>query len=651
MCGFAGLLAGPSDRDRLPELAQALIAPIVHRGPDDSGTWVEPSRRLALGFRRLAILDLSAAGHQPMASASGRFTIAFNGEVFNFRTLRAELEAAGARFRGHSDTEVMLAAFEAWGIEAAVKRFVGMFAFAVWDAREQTVTLVRDRLGIKPLYVARAGDSIVFGSELKSIAAHPRFVRQVNHDAVGAYLRYLYVPAPASIYRDAQKLPPGAMLTLRDPAAVMPAPVTYWSVAAAAAAGVADPLRASDAEATDALERLLLEVVDLRMIADVPLGALLSGGVDSSLVVALMQRLSSRPVRTFTIGFDDERHDEAAHAAAVAAHIGTEHTALRLTGTDALDVVPRLGTMYDEPLADPSQIPTYLVSALARRTVTVALTGDGGDEFFTGYNRYLHGEAQIARLAGIPAALRRVAAGAVRAVPPSGWDRLAAAVGGIGRGPTALRLAGEKAHKMGNLLAESSPGRMYRSLLSAWQDPRSLAPRATDAVDAIVAGIERESALPLMERMMLVDQGAYLADDLLAKVDRASMAVSLEARVPLLDHRLVEFSWRLPRHLRVRDGRGKYLLRQVLYRHVPAAIIDRPKMGFSVPVDAWLRGPLRDWAESLLDVTAIRDEGVLDPAVVRGAWQDFQRGGATSGLAMWTLLQFRAWSSEWRATA
>lgn len=645
------MLAGPKDRDRLPALAETLIAPIVHRGPDDAGTWIEPERRAAFGFRRLAILDLSAAGHQPMASASGRYTIAFNGEVFNFGELRNELEARGASFRGHSDTEVMLAAFEAWGVEAAVRRFVGMFAFALWDAREGTVTLVRDRLGIKPLYVARAGGSVVFGSELKSIAAHPDFQRRVNHDAVGAYLRYLYVPTPASIYQDAQKLPPGTMLTLRDPAAEFPTPHAYWTVADAAAAGRANPLRGSDAESTDALERLLLEVVKLRMIADVPLGALLSGGIDSSLVVALMQQLSSRPVRTFTIGFDDPQHDEAAHAAAVAAHLGTEHTPLRLTGHDALEVVPRLSQMYDEPLADPSQIPTFLVSALARRSVTVALTGDGGDELFTGYNRYVHGESQITRLQGLPRPLRQLAGRALHALPRSGWDRAAAAVGGIGSGPTKLRLAGEKAHKLGHLMRERSPGQMYRSLMSAWQDPRQLAPRASDAFDAIVRGIEGASELPLMERMMLVDQGTYLAEDLLAKVDRASMAVSLEARVPLLDHRVVEFSWRVPRHQRVRDGRGKFLLREVLYRHVPAAIVDRPKMGFSVPVDAWLRGPLRDWAESLLDPRAMRDEGVLDATAVRNAWDGFLGGRGASGLAMWTVLMFRAWSAEWRASA
>lgn len=651
MCGLAGLLSGPSDRDRLPELAQQLIAPIVHRGPDDSGVWVEPTRALALGFRRLAIIDLSEAGHQPMASASGRFTISFNGEVFNFGALRKELEARGHRFRGHSDTEVMLAAFETWGIESAVTRFVGMFAFAVWDAQERTVTLARDRLGIKPLFVARAGDSIVWGSELKSIAAHPRFSRQVDHDAVGAYLRYLYVPAPRSIYRDAQKVPPGTLLTLRDPAAPLPEPVPYWDLKSVASTASANPLELGDAEATDELERLLLDVVGLRMIADVPLGALLSGGVDSSLIVSLMQRLSSRPVRTFTIGFDDPRHDEAAHAATVAAHLGTDHTSLTLTGNDALEVVPKLGTMYDEPLANPSHIPTFLVSALARRTVTVALSGDGGDELFTGYNRYLHGERQITRLAGIPAAARRAAAKVVRAVRPSRWDRAASAIGGIGRGATEMRLVGEKVHKMANLLAEPTPGRMYRALLSAWQDPRRLVPRASDAIDAVVRGIESVSEHALMERMMLVDQASYLADDLLAKVDRASMAVSLEARVPLLDHRVVEFAWRLPRHLRVREGRGKFLLRQLLHRYVPAEIIDRPKMGFTVPVDAWLRGPLREWAESLLDANSIRDEGVFDAAAVRAAWQDFLAGGRTSGLGMWTLLQYRAWSAEWGATA
>ena len=648
MCGFAGLwTANGTSADALRAAAERMIAPIAHRGPDDQGVWTEASAGVALGFRRLAILDLSEAGHQPMRSSSGRFTIAFNGEVFNFEALRRELGSAGAVFRGHSDTEVMLAAFERWGVAAAVRRFVGMFAFAVWDAHERSLTLGRDRLGIKPLFVSVAGGQVLFGSELKALAAHPDFDRRLDRSALTAYLRYLYVPAPQTIYAGAMKLLPGHLLVIRDPSAPLPAAEQYWSAEHAAERGIADPLALSDADAVDELERLLGEAIGLRMIADVPLGALLSGGVDSSTVVALMQRQSSRPVKTFTIAFDDAAYDEGAQAAQVAAHLGTDHTEMMVTGRDALEVVPKLSRMFDEPLADPSQIPTYLVSALARRSVTVALSGDGGDELFAGYNRYLHGERMIQRFGHIPASLRQVVASGMHAFPPAAWDRLYDGLARLSPGKERQRLPGEKLHKLGHLLGADSPEAMYRSLLSAWQQPEQLVSGAVAGPDRVTELLGRSAAMPMLDRMMLVDQLTYLADDLLAKVDRASMAVSLEARVPLLDHRVVEFAWRLPRRLRIRDGRGKWILRQVLYRHVPAALVDRPKMGFSVPVDAWLRGPLRDWGESLISAEALERDGTFAVAPVRAAWADLQAGRASSGLALWAVLLFRAWSDEW----
>ena len=621
-----------------------MAAPITHRGPDDGGEWAEPDAGVALGFRRLSIIDLSELGHQPMRSHSGRFTMAFNGEVYNFGELRRELEGTGASFRGHSDTEIMLEAFEHWGIEPAVQRFVGMFALAVWDARARTLSLVRDRLGIKPMFYYQEPGYLSFGSELKALAAGPRFAREIDRDALAAYLRHLYVPAPHSIWRGVRKLPPGHILTVRDPAAGLPEPIPFWSLRDVARAGLATPFEGSDGDATDTLERLLKDAVALRMIADVPVGALLSGGVDSSAVVALMQASSSRPVKTYTIAFDDPAHDEAPHAAAVARHLKTEHTELMVTGREALAVVPHLAEMFDEPHADPSSIPTHLVSALARREVTVALTGDGGDELFTGYNRYVQGRRLLGRLGRVPRPLRRLAAAGILGVGPNAWDRAIAALAPVLPRHIPLRLAGEKAYKTGRLLRAGSAEDMYRSLVSAWQTPTALVAGAHERPDAI--GDAFALGAPLLDRMMLADQLAYLPDDLLAKVDRASMAVSLEVRVPVLDHRVVEFAWRLPERMRIRDGRGKWLLRQVLYRHVPAALVDRPKVGFTVPVAQWLRGPLRTWGADLLH-SAGPGPDLLDMRAVGRAWDALQSNREPSGIGVWAALMFLAWSQRW----
>lgn len=639
MCGIAGIMtvrSGPALEDQVRRMAGTL----AHRGPDDDGIWVDQAAGAALGFRRLAIIDLSPLGHQPMKSASGRFVMVFNGEVYNFLPLRRELEGMGARFRGNSDSEVILAAFERWGVERAVRRFIGMFAIAAWDTAERTLTLVRDRLGIKPLFIHARGGLVLFGSELKAVAAHPQFRDEVDPAAVAAYLRYLYVPAPATIYRQTVKLLPGHILTISDPKAPLPPSVPYWSALEVAGNGLDRPFTGTESDAIDELDTLLCDAVRLRLQADVPLGALLSGGVDSSTVVALMQEQAGRRVRTFTIGFDAREYDEAAQARRVAAHLGTDHTELYLNGDDALELVPQLPQMFDEPLADPSQLPTYLVCRLARRHVTVALSGDGGDELFAGYNRYLEGERMIAGPGGWPRLLRRVGAAALTAVPAGGWDAIHRALLPLLPARARGRLPGDKLHKLAALLREDSPDRMYRSLLSAWQDPSSLVVGGKENGRDVLAAVP---GLGLLESMMLADQTGYLADDLLAKVDRASMAVSLETRVPLLDHRVVELSWRLPRQWKTREGRGKWLLRQVLYRRVPRQLVDREKMGFSVPIAAWLQGPLRTWAADLLASPGCEP---LNLAAAQRAWTRFVRGERGLAAGLWAVLNYVAWHRE-----
>ena len=650
MCGFAGFLAtADQSSDALTYRVRQMIAPIAHRGPDASGTWVDERAGFALGFRRLAIIDVSEAGHQPMRSASGRFVLAFNGEIYNFEPLRDELESHGAVFQGHSDTEVILAGFEHWGIVDSVRRFVGMFAMAVWDTERRELTLVRDRLGKKPLYVYREPGLVSFGSELKALFAGPSFDRAIDEDALSSYLRYLYVPAPRTIFKNAKKLPQAHLLQLVDPGLPLPAPKPYWSLRQAAVDGLSNPLQGTEADRLDALDELLRDAVRCRLRSDVPLGALLSGGVDSSTVVALMQEQAGRPVKTYTIGFADEAFDEAQHAASVARHLGTDHTELCLTGTDTHELVQRLPAIFDEPFADPSQLPTLLVSQLARQQVTVALSGDGGDEVFAGYNRYVFGSRVLPRLSRVPSVIRRPLGVGLERVPVAAWDRmLALATQFISQVP--VPHFGERVHKLGQVMHATTVGDMYRSLLSAgWQRPDSVAavrrPAMDEAPERLVDGAEPEH---LLDRMMLVDQMVYLPDDLLAKLDRTSMAVSLEVRAPLLDHRVVEMSWRLPRTLKLRGQVGKWALRQLLYRRVPQKLIDRPKMGFSVPIDRWLRGPLRPWAEGLLaDATRERDEW-LDPAAVSRGWKRLLDGEPAAGLAIWAVVMLQAWRVTWR---
>ena len=628
----------PSDDGEAGRQVEAMCAALRHRGPDDSGVWLDPSCGIALAHRRLSILDLSPEGHQPMISASGRYVMVYNGEVYNHGALRRELN--GVAWRGHSDTETMLAAIERWGLQSALKRFVGMFAFAVWDRNERALWLVRDRLGIKPLYYGFSSVGLLFASELGAFRAHPEFHGEIDRNALHLLMRYNAILAPYTIYQNVFKLSPGTMLCFRAPRREAMEETTFWSASGVAVEGQKQPFSGTPAEAVEQLEALLRDAVRLRMLADVPLGALLSGGVDSSTVVALMQSQSSRPVQTFSIGTPESGFDEAPHARAVAAHLGTEHTELYVTPAEAMDAVPRLPAMCDEPFADSSQIPTFLVSQLARRSVTVALSGDGGDELFAGYNRHRWAQRVWRAMRPVPHVLRDALARGITAVAPDTWDRWFGLAGPVLPKAAQHRMPGYKLHKLADSLAARSRLDLYRRLASQWSDPTQL-----------ICGGE-EPSFPLNEtsdvadfasRMMLLDLQRYLPDDILTKVDRASMAVSLEVRVPILDHRVVEFAWRLPLSLKLRDGQSKWVLRQVLYRYVPRGLIERPKAGFGIALGEWLRGPLRDWAEALLDERRLREQGYLHPAPIRSAWTEHLAGTHNREYQLWTVLMFQAW--------
>jgi len=595
-----------------------------HRGPDDSGIWLDEAAGIGLGHRRLSILDLSPLGRQPMHSASGRYVICFNGEVFNFARLRAELEPLGHSFRGGSDTEVMLAAIEQWGLAAAVQRFIGMFAFALWDAQNRTLHLVRDRIGIKPLYYGQAGGDFIFGSELKALRTHPDFDSAIDRGALTLYFRHNYIPGPWSIHQGARKLPPGHILTLGcDGQQVL---ARYWSPEDIWARGEAAPFAGTEAEAASQLEALLTDAVGLRMLADVPLGAFLSGGIDSSLVVALMQAQSTQAVRTFSIGFAEKAHNEAPHAEAVAAHLGTNHTQFMLSQRDLLDVVPLVPRYWDEPFADSSQIPTYAVCKLARQHVTVALSGDGGDELFFGYDRYFHTQRWWRRLKRIPGPLRSVSGLGERLL-------------GQGSGPTLARLS-----KRLGLFSERNFAAFYSRLISQVHRPGELVLDAPPAPRTPLPGASPGG--DLLRDMALWDVLMYLPDDILTKVDRASMAVSLETRVPLLDHRVIEFAASLPTAFKARNGNGKIILKQLLHKHVPRALVERPKMGFGVPISTWLRDELRPWAEDLLGEAALRAEGHLNAPLIRRAWAEHLSGRVDHSPLLWAVLMYSSWRQE-----
>ena len=642
MCGICGILSFASaPEDGLRAAVQAMADTLAHRGPDGEGAWVDASAGLAFGHRRLAIIDLSPGGAQPMHSANGRYVITYNGEIYNYRALRAELQAAGVPFSTQSDTEVLLAACAHWGVARAAERLSGIFAFALWDRETRVLSLVRDHFGIKPLYWSRNGNAFLFGSELRALTAHSSFRREIDRDALTAYFRHNYVPAPHTIYRNVFKLLPGHILTL--PFHGAPQTAAYFDLQEVATEGRAAPLTVDDAEATEQLDILLRDAVAQQMVSDVPLGAFLSGGIDSSTVVALMQAASPRPVKTFTIGFREEAYDEAAHAKQVAQHLKTEHTELYVTPEHARAVIPSIADWFDEPFADASQIPTFLVSRLARGHVTVSLSGDGGDEIFAGYNRYTLASRYWRQMGRLPRAARAGLAMGLRQMSPASWDRLFAAI------PQALRprQAGDKLHKVAGLLALQSDAAVYRRLVSQWEDPASVVIGGNEPKGLLWDEAVAHVIPDFIERMQYLDTMTYLPDDILTKVDRASMAVSLEARVPLLDPRVVRFAWQLPLSLKLRHGKGKWLLRQVLHRYVPPSLVERPKMGFAVPIDAWLRGPLREWAEDLLDERRLAADGLLNPAVVRRKWTEHLSGHRNWQYALWCVLMFQEWKRRW----
>ena len=644
MCGIAGFWMQGASRAPIEATAivRAMADRIRHRGPDDHGLWSDADGSYFVAHRRLSILDTSAAGHQPMVSASGRWVVAYNGEIYNHLDLRQRLErsAAAPAWRGHSDTETLLAAIEAWGIEKTLEHSVGMFAFALWDRAESTLWLARDRIGEKPLYYGRQGNVFLFASELKALRAHPQFHAEIDRDALTLLLRHSYVPDPYSIYQDIRKLPPGTFLRVPRGGNTDLQPTIYWSLAEAAERGKARPFQGSTLDALDGLERCLGTVVRRQMLSDVPLGSLLSGGIDSSLITALMQANSDRPVRTFTIGIADGDFDESGHARAVARHLGTDHTEWRLTGADALEIVPKIGSLYDEPFADPSQIPTHLLMTLARSRVTVALSGDGGDELFGGYNRYRMAPKVWARIGWLPAPLRHALGNGMTAISVESINRF------IGRQArrTGILFLGEKVHKLGlRLNNANSIDDLYAALVTEWPAPQNV----------VLGGripenrIDDRSRWPRLTdpaaRMMALDSLTYLPGNILTKADRASMAVSLETRAPLVDRDAIEFAWSLPISMKLRANRGKWLLRELLYRFVPRDLVDRPKVGFGIPLDAWLRGPLREWAEALIGQDRLDREGFFDSQVIRRAWQAHLDGRRTLGNRLWSVLMFQAW--------
>jgi asparagine synthase (glutamine-hydrolysing) len=680
MCGLTGFWALKSQLTQEGSLqtCESMVNSLRHRGPDDLGLWLDVTAGIALGHRRLAIQDLSQAGHQPMVSTCGRYVIAFNGEIYNHLKLRVELGALGlpslvrndgsdtSGWRGHSDTETLLAGIAAWGVEGTLKRCVGMFAIGLWDRQTQTLSLARDRLGEKPLYYGWVGEgdnrAFVFGSELKALRAYPGFANPICRQALAQYLRFMYVPAPRSIYQGIYKLEPGCLLTVqgKPPGKAPSQPLRpkqdnaqtfgslqikrWWSLADAVVYGSQKQID-NEVEALEQLESRLQEAVNMQSLADVPLGAFLSGGVDSSTIVALMQQKSSRPIKTFTIGFDEAGFDESPYARAVAEHLKTDHHEMRVTAQMAQDVIPNLPDMYDEPFADSSQIPTHLVCCAARHHVTVALSGDAGDELYGGYNRYFWGPRIWNRLSVLPAPARKLLGSALAAMPVSGWNSLGLPL--LGRGDGVVRL-GDKVHKLADRLNHvHNMDELYRSLVSEWTDPASLVlgengesvHEPPSLLDDPLPLSDMAQPLPMMYR----DSMTYLTDDILCKVDRAAMACSLETRVPFLDHRVVELAWQLPLHMKVRGNTGKWALRQVLYKYVPKELIERPKAGFAIPIGQWLRGPLRDWAESLISENRLQVEGYLRPEPIRQAWAEHLSGKRDNTAKLWSVLMFQAW--------
>lgn len=621
MCGLIGFIR--SNGIDAQSTAQQMCKMIENRGPDSEGVWHEETSPLVLGHRRLSILDLSKAGHQPMLSACGRYVIAFNGEIYNHLALRARLqnEDQVQGWQGHSDTETLLACFVAWGVEKTLQAMVGMFSIALWNRQEQILTLARDRMGEKPLYWGWCNKTLLFGSELKALKVHPAFNAQVDRNALALLLRHNYIPAPHSIYEGIHKLPAGHFVQIapdQDPNTVTMK--AYWSLNKAVESGLALPFSGSDQDAVTALEEVISQSVAGQILADVPLGAFLSGGVDSSTIVSLMQQKSSRPVRTFAIGFDEPGYNEAEYAKEVARHLGTDHTELYIGAREAIAVIPKLSDIYCEPFADSSQIPTFLVSQMAKQQVTVALSGDGGDELFGGYNPYQFAPKVWGIISRMPLKLRRFAVSTI----------------------SGIHLP-DKVHKLTSALSAADRELFYSALTTHWQQPENVVLNSSVAPTMLNTPSMWPKTDTYEHWMMAMDANQYMTDDILVKVDRAAMANSLETRVPLLDHRVVEFAWSLPLEYKIRNGTGKWVLREILYRHVPREMIERPKKGFSVPLEKWLRGPLRDWAEALLENERLQKEGYFNPLPIRKLWQEHLGGKRNNALKLWSVLTFQAW--------
>jgi len=640
MCGITGFVSLKRyNREQLNTIASSMGDQIRHRGPDAHDIWLDEESGIALSHQRLSIVDLSPAGTQPMVSANNEWVIVYNGEIYNADELRKELQPQRMQWRGTSDTEVILEAIAEWGVKKTINKLIGMFAFAVWHKSSRTMTLVRDRLGIKPLYWAKTSNSLIFGSELKALLKHPDFPTDLNRGAIAGFLRNCYINNPNTIYKGVHQLQPGWLMHWSE-AHHEPVHEQYWSLSEVAQTGKANQLSCSDSEATTQLENLLSDAVERRMVADVPLGAFLSGGIDSSLVVALMQKASSRPVKTFSIGFEDPKYDESEHAAAVANHLGTDHTPLTITAQDALNVVPQLHTMYDEPFSDPSQIPTYLVSKLTREHVTVALSGDGGDELFAGYRRYFDAN-KYTFMINQPKFMRNMQASILERLSPEMISKFGKFL------PEFIesKLSGAKLQRVSPILRDGSMLSLYRRFLSRVESPSDILINCNEpdypkwqAAESIDFGKDKYS---LMQYLDTID---YLPDDILTKVDRASMAVSLEARVPILDHRVVEFAWSLPQHMKVRNNQGKWILRNLLYQHVPQQLVDRPKKGFGVPVGQWLRGPLREWAEDLLSNDSLKKTQIFHIEPVRKKWSQHLNEEVNWELHLWDVLTLQQWA-------
>lgn len=641
MCGFAGFLGYRFDIAMLSSvIASRMASAINHRGPDDSGVWIDESCEIALSHRRLSILDVSSAGHQPMLSPTERYVIAFNGEIYNHLALRHRLESVGySNWRGHSDTETLLAAFDVWGIEETLRSCVGMFAFALWDRKTKCITLARDRIGEKPLYYGWQSGVFLFGSELKALKAHPAFVGAINRDAISLFLRHNYIPSPHTIYQGVNKLMPGCFLQLTaDGKEKLQA---YWTANDSVLVGKRQQFSGDENDACIEAERLINLAVEGQMIADVPIGAFLSGGIDSSLVVSIMQKQSAQPVKTFTIGFNEKGYNEAFHARAVAKHLGTEHTELYVTPEEAQELIPRLPIIYDEPFSDPSQIPNFIVSELASKSVKVALSGDGGDELFAGYSRYSRISKIWNRLEKIPRFMKKGSSNFINSIfvnaLTQSFSPLCDSLNG--------RICGfsEKIDKLSGILGTDDEVEFYRYFISHCQNPDEIILGGSEPKTYLDKNEMVKSARGIQEKMMMLDMLTYLPDDILVKVDRAGMAVSLETRIPFLDQRIIEFSWSLPDSMKMREGQGKWILREILFKHVPKELVDRPKMGFSVPIGEWLRGPLRQWAEELIDESRLNREGIFKSGPIRKKWTEHLSGKCNWEYHLWDVLIFQAW--------